>query len=429
MKRNKILIIITLILLVLINLVNYSYADTPQISAGAALLMDASSGKILYEKNAQEKMYPASTTKIMTAILTLENCAVNDVVSVPYDALKIIPSGYAVAALQAGEELTIDQLLRVMMVHSANDAANVLAFHMAGSIDGFAIMMNQKIKELQLNHTHFTNPSGKHDANHYSTAHDMAMLMQYCMKNETFRSYAGLKSCTIPATNKYEERIFKTTNELLIVDTRNVASNYYYPYTIAGKTGYTTQAKNCLVSVSNKDGIELISVVLSVGVYSGNLSAKFLESKALFEYGYHTYALRKVREKDAIATQIEIGNGTKDTRNLDLILSRDITALVKQSDLENEILPEIKIHENLTAPITQGQVVGRITYTIDEISYTSDLIASHEVKKSNLLTFLFKILLILFILYLLYQLLFSNRGKKRKKTKKKKRKSNYIYSR
>ena len=122
-------------------------------------------------------------------------------------------------------------------------------------------MMNTKVSELGLENTHFTNPSGKHDENHYTTAYDLSKIMQYCMKNSTFRTLAGLKSCVIPATNKYDERIFSSTNELL------TASNYYYKYAIAGKTGYTTEAKNCLVSVANKDDLELISVVLGVGLY------------------------------------------------------------------------------------------------------------------------------------------------------------------
>ena len=219
--------IIFLIMLVLIFNISKCYAvdKQPDISAESAILMDSSSERILYAKNENTKMYPASTTKILTAILVLENCNLNDIVTVPYEAIITIPSGYSVAALQAGEQLTVEQLLQVLLVHSANDAANVLAFHVSGSIDAFASLMNQKVSDLRLENTHFTNPSGKHDENHYTTAHDLAIIMKYCMKNSTFRHLAGLKSCTIPATNKYEERIFKTTNELLIYDNRNVASN------------------------------------------------------------------------------------------------------------------------------------------------------------------------------------------------------------
>lgn len=407
MKIRKFLIVLFIFIFILNFSVCYGISDAPEISAGAAILIDSSSEKILYSKNETEKMYPASTTKILTAILTIENCNLDDVVTVPYEAISSIPSGYSIAALQAGEQLTVEQLLEVMLVHSANDAANVLAYHISGSIDVFVNLMNQKVSDLGLTNTHFTNPSGMHDENHYTTAYDLAILMKYCMKNSTFRTLAGLKYCTIPATNKYEERVFNTTNELL------TASNYYYEYAIAGKTGYTTQAKNTLVSVSNKDGLELICVVLSVGLYPNNLSAKFIDTKALFDYGYNNYIIRKLRERNAIATQIEVGNGTKETRNLDLLISNDITALISQDDLETEFSPEIEITENLLAPIAQGQVIGKIVYNIDGIEYSSDLIASHSVEESSFLTLIVKILLIVLILFFLYKLLFEGTPKKK----------------
>ena len=413
MKVKKVIVI--LIVLIFILNISKCYASTENldISAECAILIDSSSERVLYSKNENEKMYPASTTKILTAILTLENCKLDDVVTVPYEAIITIPSGYSVAALQTGEQLTVEQLLKLMMVHSANDAANVLAFHVSGSISSFANLMNQKVADLGLTNTHFTNPSGMHDENHYTTAHDLAILMKYCMKNSTFRSLAGLKSCTIPATNKYEERIFKTTNDLLIYDNRDVESNYYYKYAIAGKTGYTTEAKNCLVSVANKDNFELISVVLGAGIYPNNLSAKFIDTKAIFDYGYDNYAIRKIRDKNAIATQITVDTASKDTRNLDLLITDDITAIVSQKDFKTEFTPEIKIQENLSAPIAQGQILGKIIYNIDGIEYSSNLIASHSVEKSTFGIFIFQVILIVLILFLLYKLLFNknNRNK------------------
>lgn len=411
MKVKKFLIIL-FILFFFGSSISFADSAPPEILAGSAILIDTSTEKVLYSKNENEKMYPASTTKIVTAILTIENCKLDDVVTVPYEAISIIPSGYSVAALQPGEQLTVEQLLKVLLVHSANDAANVLAFHISGSIDNFAILMNNKVSELGLKNTHFTNPSGMHDENHYTTAYDLAILMKYCMKNDIFRNLAGLKYCTIPATNKYEERVFNTTNELLI------ASTYYYKYAIAGKTGYTTQAKNCLVSVSNKDDLELICVVLSVGLYPNNLSAKFIDTKSIFDYGYNNYTIRKLREKNAIAYQIDIVNGTKETRNLDLLISDDIYSLVSQKDYETDFSPEIEMNENLFAPIAQGQVVGKIVYNIDGIKYSSDLIASHNVEKSSFITLFIQILLIILILYFLYKLIFEKKSKKKYSRKK-----------
>lgn len=413
MKLRKFLIIIFVLILFFNITISYADTDNIDISAESAVLIDSSSEKTLYAKNDTQKMYPASTTKIVTAILTIENCKLDDVVTVPYEAISQIPSGYSIAALQAGEQLTVDQLLRLMLVHSANDAANVLAYHVSGSLEGFASLMNQKVADLGLEHTHFTNPSGMQNENHYTTAHDLALIMKYCMKNLTFRTLAGLKSCIIPATNKYEGRVFQTTNELLIYDTSNVQSNYYYKYAIAGKTGYTTEAKNCLVSVANKDGFELICVVLGAGVGYNNLSGKFVDTKSIFEYGYSNYSIKKLRDSNAIATQITINNATKETKDLDLLISNDITALVTNDDLDTEFTPQITLQDNLLAPIAQGQVVGKITYTVDGIDYSSDLIASHNVEVSGSTVLIIQIILIVIILFLLYKLLFGNNKNKK----------------
>lgn len=423
MRIKKILIFLFMFIFIFNPFISYGVSEPPEINAGAAILIDSSSEKILYSKNESEKMYPASTTKILTAILTIENCNLEDIVTVPYEAVTSIPSGYSVAALQPGEQLTVNYLLQLLLVHSANDAANVLAYHVSGSIDGFANLINQKVSELGLTNTHFTNPSGIHNENHYTTAYDLAMIMEYCMKNSTFRSLSSLKYCTIPATNKYEQRVYNTTNELLLYDNRDVSSNYYYKYAIAGKTGYTTQAKNTLVSVSNKDDLELICVVLSAGMYPNNLSARFIDTKTLFDYGYNNYTIRKLRDKNAIADQITVSNGTKETQNLDLLISDEITVLIPQSDLETEFSPEIEVSNVLLAPIAQGQVVGKITYNIDGIEYSSDLVASHSVEESGFLTKIIQILLIILILFFLYKLLFdSNTNKKYHRKKYYKRK-------
>ncbi len=419
MRIKKLLIfLIILFLIVFGSSISYATSDAPNIASEAAILIDSSSKKILYSKSSDVRMYPASTTKILTAILTLENCNLSDVVSVPYEAISSIPSGYTTAALQAGEQLTIEQLLQILLVHSANDAANVLAYHISGSIDAFSDLMNNKVAELGLVNTHFTNPSGIHNENHYSSAYDLAILMKYCMQNTTFRKFAGLKYCIIPATNKSEERVFNTTNELLIDNNNNVASNYYYKYAIAGKTGYTTAAKNCLVSVSNKDNLELICVVLGADMYPNNLSAKFIDTKSLFDYGYNNYVIKKLRDKNAIATQVEILNGTEQTHNLDALIAEDIDVLISQDNLDAEFSPEIKIDENLLAPIAKGKIIGKITYNIDGIEYSSDLIASHSVEKSSALTLIVQILLIILILFFLYKLLFDTDSRKKSHRKK-----------
>lgn len=421
MKHKKItlLFIILIIATIFIPITTVFADDTqvPKIYSEAALLIDSKSGKILYGKNENEKKYPASTTKILTAILTIENSNLDDVVTVDYDSISLVPSGYTVAALQVGEQLTIKQLLQVLLIHSANDAANVLAKHIGGSMEGFEKMMNSKLEEIGCTNTHFTNPSGKHDENHYTTAIDLAKIMNYCMKNETFREISSSKYCIIPATNKYEERMFTNTNELLVVDTRDISSNYYYPYTIAGKTGYTSEAKNSFVSVANKDDLQLICVVLGGVRTDDGLSARFKDSKNLFEYGYNNFSLRKIMDNGAIAKQIEISNATNDTKNLDLLTNSDIIAVVNQKNMEKEYTPEIILRNNLQAPISKGDVIGKIKYDIEDIEYTSDLVASHAVEKNNNLFLFFQIILILIIIYFLYKLLYNNKNFKKRKYK------------
>lgn len=257
LKMKKIYIIIVLMFVLLFPSFVSANTGNLNLNSKAVFLMDNESNKVLYSKNSDKKMYPASTTKILTAILALENCQLDDIITINYDAVMSIPNGYSTANLQVGEQFTIEQLLQLLLVHSANDAANVLAYHIGGSLESFSSMMNTKLNDLGLENTHFTNSYGKQEEEHYTTAHDLALLMQYCMKNETFRKIAGSASCAIPATNQYGTRLYHSTNEMLIPK-----NTYYYRYMTAGKTGYTSQAGECLVSTAYKDGIELIGVIL-----------------------------------------------------------------------------------------------------------------------------------------------------------------------
>lgn len=402
--QKKILITILLLFLLISNF-SFVFAEDegPNITAGAAILIDNRTNKVLYNKNENEKMYPASTTKIMTAILTLENCDLNETVTASYDAVMSIPNGYSSANIQIGEQLTVEQLLQTLLVHSANDAANILAEHVGGSIDSFISMMNTKLNELNLDNSHFTNAYGKHDEDHYTTAHDLAFLLQYCLKNESFRKIAGSASCAIPATNKSSSRLYHSTNELLISNNKN-----YYQYLTSGKTGYTSQAKECLVSSAYKDDLELICVVLGS-------SNRFGETRKLYEYGFSNYLIKNIVNQNDIATQIEISNGTKNTRNLDLMTKDSISALVKNSEQTLKPEPEIILNDNISAPITEHDVLGQAKYEIEGVEYTTDLIASHNVEKSMFLNYVLYIGITFIVLFLCYEFFFSNKKKKKNK--------------
>ena len=415
MKFKRLFISLVLTILLLFNSVSFATNSELLIDSEAAILIDASTGKILFEKNCNQKMYPASTTKILTAIIALENCNLDDTATVSYNAVMSVPPGYSNAALQIGEELTIEQLLQLLLVHSANDAANVLAEHIGGSIESFATIMNTKAEELGCKNTHFTNPSGKHDEDHYTTAYDLALIAKYCMKDNTFRYMVSQKSCKIDATNKYEERTFTTTNDLLKVNNTNRPDNYYYKYAIGIKTGYTSQAKNCLISASNKDGFELIAVVLGSAQNRDGLSARYIDSKNIYEYGYSNYTIKKIKDKNDKITEIQIPKATKDTKNLSLCISDEITAIIKQSENENDILPTININDNLSAPIAKDTVVGNVKYVIDDVEYTANLVAANDVEKSSFIIKLIQIILLVIVIYIIYRLVILNNKKKRRR--------------
>lgn len=377
---------------------NYVFADdftsALDINASSALLVDNKTNKILYSKNENKKIFPASTTKIVTAILVLENHSLDEKVTASYDAVMSIPSGYSTADIQIEEELTVEQLLELLLVHSANDAANVLAEYAGGSVSSFVSMMNTKANELGLSNTHFTNPYGLQDDNHYTTAHDLAIIMQYCLKNDDFRKIAGQASCAIPATNKSNPRKYDSTNELLIAGNSN-----YYSNLIAGKTGYTSKAGGCLVSAAYNNNLELVGVIL-------NSNNRFKDTRSLYNYGYKNFSIKNIVNEKDIITNIEVKNATKNTKSLNLLVSEDIPVLANNSDDLTAIQPEISLNDNIEAPIEEGQAIGKVSYTVNGITYTTNLIAANNVEKSKLFTYIlygFGFLILILIIYRLFK--------------------------
>lgn len=403
---------------VLIPKVNADEENSPNISSPSAILMDLKNGKILYEKEIDKKMYPASLTKVMTAVIVLENCDLNDVATVSYDAVMSLSSGYVTANLQIGEELTVEQLLYVLMVGSANDAAIVLAEHVSGSVDEFSKLMNEKAKEIGCTSTNFVNPNGAHDENHYSTARDLALIAKYAMQNETFRTIVSTTSYKLPVTNKYEkeDRLFTTTNALLMVNNNTRADNYYYKYATGIKTGFTTPAGNCLIASADKGNLELLTVVLGSGQNEQGLSERYIDTINLFEYGYDNYTLREVVKAGGVIQTTNINNATKDTKKLDAVVANDISVLIKQEDKNSALLPEVHLNENLKAPIKQGDVIGTVKYTVEGIEYTENLVANSDVKKSKFIINMMITIIIVFFIYLYLKL--NNKKKKNIRLKK-----------
>ena len=357
----------------------------------------------------------------MTAILTLENCNLTDTATVSHDAIFSVPVGYAHAYLKEGEILTIEQLLHVLLIPSANDAANVLAEHIAGSVNSFTTMMNTKALELGCQNTNFVNTNGIQAENHYSSAYDLALMGQYAMQNETFRKIVSTTKYTLPATNKYPEanRFFENTNQLILKDTRDSVDNYYYPYATGLKTGYTNVAKECIVASAKKDGVEYILVILGAERTENGLSGRFIDCKNLFNYAFENYTTHTINEENSVLKQVKVSNANSFSNNLNVVIKDEITLVLKKETDISTITPTIEITSELTAPISKNTVIGTITYNVDGNTYTSDLLAGSDITESNTFTNILTILSILLVIYFLYRLLKWDTKKKKKKKKSK----------
>ena len=231
-----------------------------EVAAPHAILMEVSTGTVLMEKAADEKVHPASVTKIMTMLLIMEaleqgKIALNDTVTVSEYAASM---GGSQVYLEPYETQTVETLLKCVAVASANDAAVALAEHISGSVDAFVELMNQKAASLGCTNTHFTNPNGLPDENHYTTAHDMALIAKAAYQNETFRIITGTARYTIPPTNKHDEPTDLQNHNEMLYPFKTL--KYRYEYCTGGKTGYTSEAGQCLASLAKVDDVEYILV-------------------------------------------------------------------------------------------------------------------------------------------------------------------------
>lgn len=351
--------------------------NIPEVGCKAVFVANPVTGKIIYEKNAHEKMYPASTTKILTALVAMEKCEMTDTAIVSQHALDLVPEGYSNAKLQVGEEHTIKDLLYALLLPSANEAANVLAEHVSGSVEEFAELCNKRAKELGCETLHFVNANGLHDENHYCSAYDLYLVAKECQKYDIFNEIVKTKTYNLPSTDSYPDvRTIKNTNELLFSGT------YYYSYCTGIKTGHTTPAGECLVASSSYNNMDLIAVVLGgelVNAYG--LNDRFYDTKRLFEFTYDNYSIKKVAQYGDSVAKIDVGKATKDTKNLDVIVDTDISTIVPNNINKENITSTINIKEDVVAPIDQNQVLGQITYYADGLNYTTNIIASHSVDK------------------------------------------------
>lgn len=343
----------------------FAYAAQVSVSAQSAIVMCVDSGDVLYAKNIDTKRPMASTTKIMTSLLALEEAQKNN------KQITVTRAMYAEGSsmyLKEGERLTLKDLATGMMMVSGNDAANAVALSIADSFEDFAVLMNEKAQQIGMKNTSFVTPSGLDDDNHYSTAYDMALLMSYAMKNADFAQLTGKTEESVTFIEPVGEvRSYGNHNKLLKL----------YEYCIGGKTGFTDSAGRCLVTCAQKDGVRLVAVTL-------NAPDDWNDHIALYNYGF---SVTEAVELDANGVKLPLKVVGGDINEI-YAIKKSINSVAVQKGCADKIERRVKMSSFIYAPITAGEIVGKVTYEYngnviaEDVLVADRAVAYEEVQKS-----------------------------------------------
>lgn len=329
-------------------------AMTPAAGANAVLVADCDTGEVIYQRNADKSVAPASTTKIMTALLTIENVNLQKVVEVP-QAAEGLKDGIN---LRTGEKMRIIDLLHGLLIASADDTAIVLAHAVSGSVEKFAEKMNQKAKELGCKNTTFKNPNGIDEAGHQSTAYDLFIMSNEFMKNKLMRKIVTKLQYTIPATNKSGVRVLQNHNRLLFDTNHNVEvfgqlRPAYYEGALGLKTGDTVNAGACLISMAKRHGVEVCSVVMGT-----SKKQRFAASIETLDHAFEKYALKKIVKKGEKVAKLKVLQGESDKVDIKVKGSKAIWSLKNAKKLG--IYKKVVLKKAITAPVKAGTKVGKL---------------------------------------------------------------------
>ncbi len=338
-----------------------SWPEGPNVFAESAIVMEASTGLILYEKNMNEVHYPASITKIMTALLAVENSNMGEVVTFSKKAVFDVDLDSSRIGIDVGEQLTMQQSLYGILLESANEVSYAVAEHVAGSAEEFAKMMTERAKSLGCLNTNFVNPHGLHDDNHYTTAYDMALITREAMKNDTFRKIFATRTYQIPPTNIQPETRYLRNHHRFIL-----RQDYHYDDCIGGKTGYTSKSKFTLVSVAKRGDLELICVIMR----DDSNEHQYTDTKKLFDYAFDNFSIYPIADLESSQTLAESPmfnrynpllseNSSPITTDEKGYLVLPNTASFKDAIKEVTFYP---VSEQTTTP-QNNKIVGKISYT------------------------------------------------------------------
>ena len=334
----------------------------PTVSAEAAILMDADTKTILYEKNAHEQHYPASITKLMTALLAIENLEPTQQITFSKDAIYSIEPGSSHIGIKVDEVLTVDQALHGLLLMSANEVANGLGEAVSGSLDAFANRMTERAKELGAQNTHFVNANGLHDENHYTSAYDMALIGSYLAENDYFLKIMKDLTYEIPPTNITDETRYLYQQHYMLNPARN--AKLYREDVIGGKTGYTDQARHTLVTMAKQGDTTLVAVMLH-----SDKPAIYTDTSALFDYGFASYESLKLHTSDEIVKTlpsylVKSGQAYQNA-NYGLSLLEDVSVTVPHSVSKDDIHAVFDVPESLDASSKIGDVIGSVSFVLN----------------------------------------------------------------
>ena len=357
------------------------------VDAKAAMLIDLNTGRSVYEQDADERIYPASLTKIMSCLIALENGNLSDVVTVSASALEDLDADSSVAGLQAGEQMTLENLLYCMMVVSGSDACNVVAEHIAGSVTDFVRMMNQRAYELGCQDTHFSNPHGLHDESHYTTARDLSIITQAALKSENFRQIVDTYEYQLPDDNVRQNiPKLKTTNMLIY---QSMSNALYYPRAHGIKTGYTSQAGRCVISEATGSGLDLLGIICGAKttiLESGDLLMEnFTECARLFDYGFDNYSYLTLMSPLYPVDQVKINNSAG-AEAVAVAPQDEIKVLLPNDYDPDQLKTDIQLNsDSVDAPVREGDVLGSATVTYaGEVLGQTKLLAITDVARSEI---------------------------------------------
>ena len=393
MKKFRILSIILLICAVFGLMSPAAFAlDQPEVVANAVVLADLSSGKIIYEKNMTQTVAPASLTKIMTVLLAVESIErgehfMEDTVTA-YDDCRIgMDESSSTSNIYPGETMTLEDLMYCAMLDSANEACNIIGEYLDGSINAFVGRMNDRAAELGMTGTHFVNPNGLTDENHYTTAYDFYILSKEAIRHPAFYTICNTPSYTTQATNVNAPRELFNSNAL--ISTGSIyGSGYYYEYAAGIKTGYTNAAGSCLISTAEKDGINVLAVVMGSTCPlndSGRSDyGNFVDSLTIYNWVFDNFAYRSVMRAADMAAKVEVQLAGKENICV-LHPARDVTVLVPNDVTDELITSSVTVdEEKLIAPIPAGTVLGSAEIFVNGESFgTVPLVNTTEVQLSR----------------------------------------------